>query len=85
MLGWGLQTILHAVSLAALETDVEILGEDRQNPGVADRARADVQRLKHEALDEIGSPMTYARFGPAIIRRVFAFCDEYRGNGATRG
>ncbi len=78
LLGWGLQTILHAVGLTACETDVDMLGEHKQDTGVVDRARADVERMKREAIEEVGDQVTVSRFGPPFIRRVFEHCDQYR-------
>ncbi len=77
LLGWGLQTILHAVSLTALETDVDMLGEQKDT-GVVDLARADVERMKREAIDEVGDQVTVGRFAPPFVRRVFEHCDQYR-------
>ena len=73
---WGLQTLLHAVGIAARETGVHLAGHPNDLSQV-ERSQKQVERMLQEARRECGNPKRIDLLVYSFTRRVFEAANEY--------
>ena len=73
---WGLQTLLHAVGIAARETGVRLAGHPNDLSQV-ERSQKQVERMLQEARRECGNPRRIDLLVYSFTRRIFEAANEY--------
>ncbi len=73
---WGLQTLLHAVGIAARETGVSLAGHPNDLSQVK-RSQKQVERMLQEARRECGNLRRFDLLVYSFTRRVFEAANEY--------
>ncbi len=73
---WGLQTLLHALSIAARETGV-CLARDDQDFSAVERTRSRVEHILEEAQRECGPEPRVERLVYSFGRRIFTEANGY--------
>lgn len=73
---WGLQTLLHALSIAARETGV-CLARDDQDFSAVERTKSRVERILEESQIECGPRPRIERLIYTFGRRIFLEANSY--------